>query len=82
MKVIKNKNKSVCCVCCKKISLTEHPYKVKNSQDTFHLICFYRWLKKKIEKLEATISDLTKFKKELKKHHNTQLLLETLESNV
>lgn len=78
MKVIKNKFKSWCGYCQKQIAIDEYPHKVKHGQDIFHLICYYKWLKKRIDRLEATLSELKKFKKTMKKY-NTELLLETLE---
>lgn len=78
MKVIKNRFKSWCAFCAKEILIGEYPYKVKHSGDTFHLICFYKWLKKRIINLEITLKEFKKFKKQLDKY-KTQLLLETLE---
>jgi len=77
MKIIKNKFRSWCRGCGKIISIEECPLKVKHGKLSFHLLCFYSWLKSRIERMEATLSDLRKFQKQLKKH-NTQLLLETL----
>ena len=80
MKVVKNKFKSWCGYCSKEIVIEEYPYKVKHSGDVFHLICFYKWLKKRIQKLEITLKEFKKFKKELDKY-KTHLLLETLGDN-
>jgi hypothetical protein len=77
MNIIKNRFKSWCGYCGKNILLDEYPYKVKHGQDTFHLICYYKWLKKRIKNFEIKLSELKKFEKKMKKY-NTQLLLETL----
>jgi hypothetical protein len=80
MKVISNTHKSWCAYCAKLIPLDECPHKVKDKDNSFHLLCYYKWLNNKVEKMEATISDLKKCKKEIKKY-NKQLLLETLGDN-
>jgi hypothetical protein len=80
MKVIKNKHKSICEICIKPISVDEYPYKVQHLNDNYHLIYFYKWLKKRVEKMECSLKELKNFRKEINKH-GTQLMLETLENN-
>ena len=80
MKVIKNKHKSVCDICLNHISINEYPYKIKHLKATYHLICFYKWLKKRIEKTELSLKNLKKINKQIKKY-KTQLMLESLEEN-
>ena len=80
MKIIKNIFKSVCCFCGKAIIPEEHPFKIKYNNRTLHLLCFYKWLNKKIELLQKKLLDLRKFKKQVNKH-KTQIMLETLDSN-
>ena len=80
MKIIINKLKSLCAYCGKAIVPKEHINKVKYKRNTFHLICFYKWLKIKVEDMECSLKELKNFRKQMGKYE-TQLMLETLENN-
>jgi hypothetical protein len=80
MRVVKNKYKSICEICAKPITIGEYPYKVQDLNENYHLFCFHKWLKKRVEKMECSLKKLRTFRTQLKKH-GKQLLLETLENN-
>ena len=81
MKIIKNKHKSICEVCAKPITLKEYPYKVQDLNNNYHLICFYKWLKKRVDKLEVSLDALRRFRTQMNKY-KTHLMLESLEQKI
>jgi len=61
MEIIKNKRKSECNFysCNKKI---DSKYKIKENGKTYHLSCYLKWLKRKLEKYKMELKELNKQK--------------------
>jgi len=61
MEIIKSKRKSECNIwgCDKKI---DSKYKVKEGGKTYHLSCYYRWLKRIMERKKLQIKEFSKGK--------------------
>jgi len=77
MDIIKNKRKSICCACIKKI---DSKYKVKDKGNTFHMNCYKPWVESAIIRGEARIKKLKVFLRLFKQHHK-EMIIEALEKD-
>ena len=77
MEIIKNKYKSKCMVCGKKI---DSSYKVRSTHMTFHMNCYRPWVMKAITDIEERLKKLKAFAKLFQRHHK-EMIIEALEKN-
>jgi len=77
MEIIKNKYKSRCLVCGKKI---DSSHKVRSNRATFHMNCYRPWVMRAIKDTEERLKRLKAFAKLFQRHHK-EMILEALEKN-